>query len=281
MPLPDNIKIPLTDDRSVLLELVRIASGRFLMGSRNGYDDEEPVHEVCIPFDFYLGKFPVTQQEFGVWTQLASIKHSNYFSSNDRHPAENMSWDESVQFCTWLGERYQHLQSKEKAWPSGFQCALPSEAQWEYACNAWSETKNTNGSVKRVYSDYHIGDGEAALHQAGWYGDNNDSMTHAVGEKEANCHGLYDMHGNVHEWCVDFWHAHAYRHRVGSTIDPLVGSGDNSADRVVRGGSWFVHASNCRAAFRFRRNPALRSRFQGFRVGLFPVRSSQSDKPAE
>jgi len=145
------------------------------MGSRWGHSSEEPVHEVCIPFDFYLGQFPVTQQQFAVWTNATDLDHKNRFAGNDNNPAESMNWDESVQFCAWLGERYAHYQSKEETWPSDYQCALPSEAQWEYACSAWGEIENNAGSVNRVYTEYHSGDGEAALHQAGWYGNNSDS----------------------------------------------------------------------------------------------------------
>jgi len=276
MPLPDHIKIPLTDDRSVLLELIRIPAGDFLMGSRWGHSSEEPVHEVCIPFDFYLGQFPVTQQQFAVWTNATDLDHKNRFAGYDDNPAESMNWDESVQFCAWLGERYAHYQSKEETWPSDYQCALPSEAQWEYACSAWGEIENNAGSVNRVYTEYHSGDGEAALHQAGWYGNNSDSQTHAVGGKAPNRHGLYDMHGNVWEWCIDGRNDSAYRQRAGLTDDPLVLPARGDADRVVRGGSWGNHAFGCRVACRGWWHPGDRVRFQGFRVGLFPVQSCQT-----
>ena len=283
MSLPDKINLPLVDDESPGIELIRIPAGNFLMGARGRNLGVEPVHRVCIPNDFYLGKYPVTQRQFSVWTGLAGIDHSNDFPGKDNHPAENMSWQEAVQYCQWVTERYQLYQKKYPDWPGEYECALPTEARWEYACSAWLETPTPDGAGQRVYTEYHTGDGEAALQQAGWYGGNSDSQTQAVGSKEANRHGLYDMHGNVWEWCMDDWDDFAYRKRPGIAKDPLVHGAEN-AYRVIRGGSWDNLATLCRAACRDWNRPGDRYWNQGFRVGLFPVHScqpEQTEQPAE
>ena len=282
MPLPCHIDIPLTDDQAVSLQLIRIPAGDFLMGSRGRMSWEEPVHEVRIPFDFYLGKFPVTQQQFAVWANATDLDHKNHFfyhknhfPYNDHNPAERMSWDDSVRFCIWLSDLYEHNQLADQDWPSGYRCALPSEAQWEYACSAWSESTHDNGSV-RMYTEYHTGDGEGALQQAGWYDSNSDSRTHVVGGKAGNRHGLYDMHGNVDEWCADSWSDEAYTYRAGTVEDPLVLHDD--VYRVLRGGSWRNRPTYCRSAYRSKYRRDNRYWYVGFRVGLFPVQSCQNQQ---
>lgn len=284
MSLPDHIEVPLTDSDAVILHLMRIPAGSFLMGARmhedEGDADEEPAHKVCIPFDFYLAQTPVTQQQFAVWTKYAGIKHENSFPDQNNHPAESMSWDESVQFSQWVTERYSHCHSENKDWPADYQCLLPTEAQWEYACSAWHELTNSDETVRRIFTHYHTGDGKAALRQAGWFSGNSEFQTHPVGQKQANRHGLFDMHGNVWEWCVDGWDENAYRHRPPSVKDPWVAS-SAGADRVIRGGSWSGDATHCRAAYRFRWGPEIRFRDRGFRVGLFPVQSCQTKQSVE
>ena len=129
--------------------------------------------------------------------------------------------------------------------------------------------------------DYHTGDGEAALCEAGWYSGNRAIQTQAVGHKLPNRHGLYDMHGNVSEWCRDTFDADAYKRRVHGVIDPGAGTVNlrDDAYRVIRGGSWGDRAASCRAAFRLRGFPGLRFMSLGFRVGLFPVQSCQQQQP--
>jgi hypothetical protein len=117
-----------------------------------------------------------------------------------------------------------------------------------------------------------MGDGEIALSAAGWYDGNSGQETHPVGMKEPNAYGLYDMHGNVWEWCADAWNENAYKMRVDGVCDPEVTTQSLAGDvlRVIRGGSWNNRARNCRAAYRNRNRPANRNRNQGFRVCLFP-----------
>ena len=277
MPLPNEINLPLTDNGSVSMLLNRIPADRFFMGARGYYSDEQPAHEVSIPFDFYLGKYPVTQQQFAVWTESAAIEHTNHFPDKDAHPAENMSWHEAMHYCQWLSERYQLMGKKHEGWPDDYLCALPSEAQWEFGCSAWQEITVADDATQRHYTEYHTGDGLAAMHEAGWFEGNSDSNTQPVGQKQPNRHGLHDMHGNVDEWCADVWDKDAYRRRVGVAENPRLTGGDD-AYRVFRGGSWSDPATDCRAAYRYRWLPGVRFRLRGFRVGLFPVHSRQNQQ---
>ncbi len=276
-PLPNSVTIQLDGQNRVSIQLNLIPKGSFLMGSRGNYVDEEPVHLVEIPDDFYLGIYPVTQQQFAVWTKQAGVDHENDLLGNNTHPAENMSWFEAKQYCDWLTRRFEDQLSKLPELQA-IECKvqLPTEAQWEYACSSWLDADGESDPLRRVYMDYHTGDGSAALNQAGWFADNSQDKTQRVGQKQANRHGLFDMHGNVEEWCEDEWNGNAYRyHAQGIKASNISDNGQESKDawRVLRGGSWDDRAADCRAAFRFRFLPGNRYRDFGFRVGLFPVRS--------
>lgn len=227
-----------------------IPAGSFRMGSRGYYHDEEPCHLVQITRPFYLGTFPVTQQQFAKWKP----EHENGFPSNPLHPAENIDWHESTQYCSWL------TANCGNQLPAGYEAGLPTEAQWEYACRAGTET------------EYYTGDGEAALVEAGCYKGNSRSQTHAVGQFSANDLGLCDMHGNVDEWCADAYDAHTYKKRLNGLCDPFM-DGKQDADRVIRGGSWDYLPKHCRSAYRYRWRPDQRNRYLGFRVCLFPVQA--------
>ena len=223
-----------------------IPAGRFIMGSRGEYQDEEPSHWVRISRPFYLGTFPVTQKQFACWKP----EHENGFPGQPDHPAEKMDWHEANQFCQWLEKVCaNHL-------PSGHEVGLPTEAQWEYACRAGTDT------------EYYTGDGEAALAEAGWYDGNANGQTQPVGLLKENDFGLFDMHGNVWEWCADAWDEHAYRKQFNGVCDPRV-NGVNDAFRVVRGGSWDDSPRSCRAAYRGWGRPGYCDRDRGFRVCLF------------
>ncbi|WP_339748297.1 formylglycine-generating enzyme family protein, partial [uncultured Rubinisphaera sp.] len=252
--LPEHLSLPLSPE--VAMEFRLIPPGRFRMGSRYGYSNEQPEHWVEITRPFYLGKYRITQEQFAVWTNSERLVHENGFPENPHHPAESMKWFASRDYCNWLTREHQsHL-------PPGHIAGLPSEAEWEYACRAGAET------------EYHSGDGDAALSIAGWFKENSERKTHPVGEKLPNGFGLYDMHGNILEWCRDAWDEFAYRKRVGDVRDPIVkpsdiGKSEENADRVIRGGSWDGSARRCRAAYRIGRRPGFRNMDQGFRVCLF------------
>ena len=254
-----------------------IPAGEFRMGSRGRYADEEPVHRVRIAEPFWLAETPVTQAQFGLWTQAEGIEHENEFKDRPEHPAENMDWRQAVSYCDWL------TREKRNQFPAGFGLAcLPTEAEWEYACRAGTET------------EYYTGDGEAALAEAGWFGEEWETgSTHPVRQKAPNLFQLFDMHGNVVEWCHDVWDGDAYRKRADGEPDPCraVRDGDYrdglaqllkpDQTRVLRGGSWFGTAWFCRSASRVRCSPVVRSRGIGFRVCLVRGPAGQTDSQAE
>jgi formylglycine-generating enzyme required for sulfatase activity len=228
----------------------------FMMGSRDGLDIESPRHRVVIPQPFYLGTFPVTQREFACFRP----EHRNAFPGNPDHPAESLSWDDARDFLAWLAKEARNL-------PRGFVPRLPCEAEWEYACRAGTDT------------EYHSGDGEAALEEVGWYDGNSGETTHPVGLKPGNAWGLHDMHGNVWEWCGDVYDSRAYTKRG----QPWLGEGWSQADTSedtehddfvphlgVRGGAWINYPDSCRAASRNGWLPGDRLWSLGFRVLLSP-----------
>ncbi len=263
-------------DSEVSMIFRRIPAGEFRMGQRGGDSDEEPVHRVAIAQDFWLGETPVTQEQFAVWRP----DHQSHCAGRPHHPADSVTWNEAAEFCEWLQT------TCEEQLPPGMKTArLPSEAKWEYACRAETET------------EYWSGDGEAALAAVGWYDEDFDAgSTHAVKEKAGNGWGLYDLHGNVWEWCSDVWDARAYRKRVDGWEAREWKSEDADEDaeywsdedrkaegplRVVRGGSWCHSAWDCRSAIRFRRRPSARDWFLGFRVCLarsLPANQSRTAK---
>jgi len=221
------------------------------MGSRGEHEYEEPQHLVKIAHPFHLARFSVTQQEFSVFANTTGIEPKFGLPAMPDHPADNVDWRQARDFCEWLN------QACRDALPSGHIARLPTEAEWEYACRAGTET------------EYSSGDGEATLLEVGWFG---VDAPHRVGEKSPNEFGLFDMHGNVWEWCRDAYDKDAYKKRVNGIIKPEVqngGKGQENLLRVVRGGSFADSAWLCRAASRLRRSPTHRSEFQGFRVGLF------------
>ena len=214
----------------VTLEFVLIRPGDFIMGS-DKYECELPVHKVKISKPFYLGKYEVTQAQ---WEKVMGANPSTFKGA--KNPVESVTWDDCQSFLAKL---------REKAPGTDFR--LPTEAQWEYACRAGTTTV------------YGFGDSEASLGEYAWYGGNSGLTTHPVGEKKSNAWGLYDMHGNVWEWCAD-WCDDTY-----STDER--GSGSL---RVLRGGSWRNNATGCRSSYRRRLGPAFRNGYIGLRLVVVP-----------
>ncbi len=263
--------LSLDESQGITMAFRRIPAGEFLMGARGYLANEEPVHRVVISRDFWLGETPVTQAQFAVWTgseayarwfeeNLGNVggnkePHRNHFGGDpERLPAESLSWHEAAAYCDWSG--------KWRGLPAGHLAALPTEAQWEYACRAGTET------------EYYSGDGEAALAEAGWYGGNSAAATHGAGMLRPNEWGLYDMHGNVWEWCRDGWDREAYTKRANGVTDPVTeperGGDEGQTLRVLRGGSCLDSARHCRSAWRRRVRAAYRDWNFGLRVCLFP-----------
>ena len=222
------------------LDLVKIEPGTFRMGSTNGDSDERPVTTVTITRAYWLGKYEVTQR---LWRSVMGGNPSSF--KGDDLPVENVSWMEVVEFCQRLTNR----ERGEGRLPEGYAYRLPTEAEWEYACRAGT-TEEYAGPLPAM----------------AWFSDNSGSTTHAVGEKRANAWGLHDMHGNVWEWCADWWDSYP----GGSVTDP---TGPSSGSyRVRRGGSWNYGASNCRSAHRSNNSPGNRYSNLGFRLALSSVR---------
>ena len=163
-----------------------------------------------------------------------------------KNPMERGSWDDCQQFLAKLNA---------KPRPGGGKFQLPTEAQWEYACRAGSTTR------------YCFGDDEKQLGEYAWYDENSGKKTHPVGEKRPNAWGLYDVHGNVWEWCED-WYDNGYYGRSPSDDPPGPATGSY---RVVRGGFWFSGAGGCRSAYRYCYPPGTRGSSKGLRVSLVPA----------
>jgi formylglycine-generating enzyme required for sulfatase activity/serine/threonine protein kinase len=221
------------------LELLPIPAGSFAMGSTNGDSDEKPVTQVELTRAFWLGKTEVTQ---GQWEAVMGNNPSMFEGAN--LPVERVNYDDALEFC-------RKLTARERAagrLPEGYEYTLPTEAQWEYACRAGT-----------------MGDYAGGLNSMGWYDGNSGNQTHTVGQKQANAWGLYDMHGNVWEWCLDW----GGRYRGGSVCDPAGTS--SGMFRVVRGGSWDVDAKRCCSAHRRDCVPDYRVSDLGFRLALSSV----------
>jgi len=220
--------------KDVKIDLVLIPSGSFTMGDANGLDNEKPAHKVSISKPFYMGKYEVTQSQ---WEAVMGNNPSNFKGASN--PVENVSWKDCQAFLGKLDEKFGKFAVKFR---------LPTEAQWEYACRAGGTGK------------YGFGDAEASLGEYAWF---EGDSTHPVGEKKPNAWGLYDMHGNVWEWCAD-WHDAGY-YKQSPATDPVGPS--SGFQRVLRGGSWGFIASVCRAAVRGAAPPSYRGSYSSY-VGL-------------
>ncbi len=212
---------------NVALDMVYIPGGTFMMGAPKGEEgrsgDEGPQHEVTIA-PFYMGKYSVTQAQ---WQAVMGNNPSNF--KGEKRPVENISWDDAVKFCQKVSEL------------TGKPYRLPSEAEWEYACRAGTTTPFYFGKTITTDLANYNGDFTYAKGPKGKY----RKQTTEVGIFPPNAFGLYDMHGNVWEWCADPWHDNY----EGAPTDGSVWKGD-SADRLLRGGSWYVVPSYCRCAYR-------------------------------
>ena len=230
---------------------VRINGGTFTMGrpaNETGGNDERPQRQVTVS-SFYMGMYEVTQKEY---QEVMGTNPSNF--KGDNLPVEWVSWYDAVEYCNkrslkeGLTPAYT-INGEDVIWnrdANGYR--LPTEAEWEYACRAETTTVYNTGAV--------------ISNSTGWYISNSDNKTHPVGEKPANAWGLYDMHGNVWEWCWDLYGNYSRE----AQIDPA--GAPSGTDRVYRGGSWAFAARYLRSAQRNYNVPSYRRGNIGFRLVL-------------
>jgi len=241
----------------VILEMVAIPGGTFLMGSPTDepespepFDDETPQHSVTIK-PFFMGKFPVTQAQWETVAGFPQVKidlnpEPSYFKSANC-PVEQVSWYKAVEFCDRLSQK------------TGRNYRLPSEAEWEYACRAATTTPFHFGETITTDLANYNGNYVYASGSQGIFRE----QTTEVGSFPANAFGLYDMHGNVWEWCADHWHDNY----EGVPNDGSIWlSSDESLERLLRGGSWIYLPENCRSAYRNNSNPGNNLIDIGFRI---------------
>lgn len=219
-----------------LLPMVKVKGGEFMMGeSDNPTSDEKPVHNVMIT-DFYIGKYEVTQD---LWKLVMGGKVNCIFVG-DRMPMHNVSWEDVQSFIKKLNEL------------TGKNYRLPTEAEWEYAARGGNMAAGTKYS------------GGTAPDAVGWNDGNSGNKVHKVGEKPANELGIYDMSGNVWEWCSD-WYSSTY-YEVSPKMNPK--GAPQGKEKVLRGGSWYNNASNTKVTYRNYDVPSARYSTIGFRLVL-------------
>jgi len=262
------------------LRLVYVEPGSFRMGSNDGDadTDERPVHDVRLSHRFWMGAFHVTQAEYEAVISSGpraapegGVNPSSFKGA--RHPVEGVAWGSAMAFCVGLTER-------ERAGgrlPSGYEYRLPTEAEWEFAGRGGTRsqgfTYSGSNSIDEVAWHYQ-NSGDRRLNDASWSREkviSNHCRTHPVGQKKPNELGLYDMSGNVWEWCCD-WGGH---YPSGAVTDPH--GADVASGHVYRGGSWNDDATFCRVAYRFYFAPAHAYDCLGFRVVLaLPVVAAEA-----
>jgi formylglycine-generating enzyme required for sulfatase activity len=229
----------------VKMEFVLIQPGSFLMGTDedSGDGDEAPVHKVTITKPFYLGRCEVTQEQ---WKKIMGGNPSHFKGA--KLPVETVSWNDCRCFLAKLGEK------------TGRKFALPTEAQWEFACRA--------GTTNR----WSFGGSDAGMGDYAWSGANSGGTTHPVGEKKPNAWGLYDMHGNVGEWCADWYAKHAYP--KGDVTDPVRAGPVPDSGPVWRGGAWGDNSDYLRCAYRNCNGPDGSHYGIGLRCVMLPDEAS-------
>lgn len=237
-PMTQNADVITVTVAGVSFDMIKVEAGSFILGctSEQGgdcYADESPYHRVTITQDYYIGKFEVTQE---LWEAVMGTNPSNW-KAFDR-PVENVGWNDAQEFCAELNRM------------TGRHFRLPTEAEWEYAARGGKKSTNAKYS------------GSSSVANVAWYDGNSGSQTHPVGKLRPNELGIYDMSGNVWEWCQDWKGSYS----SASQTDP---QGPSSGSlRVLRGGSWFNFVRHCRVSSRGGDVPDLRDNRNGFRLVL-------------
>jgi formylglycine-generating enzyme required for sulfatase activity len=239
------------------IEMIWIAPGSFQMGSptsESGRSGDEAQHRVTLAKGYWLGKYEVTQ---GQWQAVMGSNPSSFKNAGSNAPVENVSWEDAQAFCKKLTDR----ERAAGRLPAGYEYSLPTEAQWEYACRAgttgtFSYGNDLDSSMANFDGNYPYGNGRKGQYR---------QTTVAVGSFRPNAWGLYDMHGNVWEWCNDWYGDYP----SGAVTDPTGPVGASS--RVFRGGCWDYSATSCRSANRGNGDPGGRYNILGFRLALRSV----------
>ena len=252
-------------------ELVKCPAGKFLMGSPSdeiGRFKNETQHEVHIKKVFYIGKYPITQAQYE-----AVINYNPSENKGPNNPVDSVNWNYAKEFCYRLNEATHNIR------PTGYLFDLPTEAQWEYACRANTNTSLNNGnniskfiseSIRRgvngsLYASYKPSC--PYLDEVGWYEFNSNKTTHPVGQKKPNNWGIYDMHGNVLEWCRDYY----WENYLPENADPdedYEPNVKNPGGKVYRGGSYCDEPRYCRSAYRTFTGSFAKQVYCGFRIAL-------------
>ena len=223
--------------KGISIEMVRVEAGTFTMGAtpemEYPWNDEKPTHQVILTNDYYIGKYEVTQ---ALWQAVMGSNPSNF--KGDNLPVENVSWNDCQEFLSKLNSI------------TGKTFRLPTETEWEYAARCGMKSKGCQYSGSKNISD------------VAWYTDNSGSKTHSVGSKQANELGIYDMSGNVWEWCQDRYG----RYDSSSQVNPT--GAISGSDRVIRGGCWYCTARSCRSSCRSYNAPDDRNDNLGLRLVL-------------
>lgn len=227
------------------MEFVWIQPGAFLMGSADGPEDERPVRRLAIGRGFWIGKYEVTQEQF------CAVTHRRpSINEGDSNPVDKVSYEDAQEFLADMNRKVPA--------PAGYVFRLPTEAEWEFVCRAGAKTRYPNGNDP------------AGLKFMAWFKDNSDFKTHPVGQRQPNAWGVYDMLGNVAEWCAD-WLAPFSPTETADPTGPAKGS-----HRVIRGGSFADVSERISCSFRGGVPPSFRHGYVGFRVvcavNIRPVR---------
>ena len=224
----------------ISFDMVYVKAGSFMMGASENDEDvqdrEMPEHQVALTGSYYIGKYEVTQ---GLWKAVMGDNPS-YFPKGDDYPVEKVSWHHVQEFIARLNEL------------TGKKYALPTEAQWEYAARGGEKSKGYKYS------------GSNDLDEVAWYNSNSNNATNPVGMKAPNELGIYDMTGNVWEWCQDRYATYS----SDAQTDPV--GPENGSTYVLRGGSWNNVAGRCRVSFRSYIKPGNFDSYWGFRLVLLP-----------
>jgi len=260
LPRPELRRKPTPVETESGVEMILLPAGWVTIGDAQGSADEKPPHKVWLN-GFYIDKYEVTQEEF---ERLTGENPSRWKGGNN--PVERVRWSDAVKYCNArsLEEGLEPCYDLE-TWECNFEAdgyRLPTEAEWEYACRAGTTTR------------YSFGDKPEKLRLYAWYKENAAGRARPVGRKLPNPWGLYDMHGNVAEWCNDFYQVDYYKESPEK--NPW---GPKSSDtRIIRGGSWDSNADKCRSSFRYNEDPGYADVCFGYEVyGFRAVKAHRQD----